>query len=32
MLKHELSNFACIKWFMGWNLWSWYGTWMDGWL
>jgi len=24
MLKHELSDFACIKWFLGWNWWVWY--------
>jgi len=29
MLKHELSDFACIEWFMGWNLWAWYDLGME---
>jgi len=24
MLKHEISDFACIEWFMGWNWWVWH--------
>ena len=34
-LKHELCEYACIKWFMCWNWWVWYvayETWLDGWL
>jgi len=34
ILKHELSDFACTEWFMGWNWWVWYVlVWnMNGWL
>jgi len=24
MLKHEMSDFACIVWLMGWNWWVWH--------
>jgi len=34
-MKHELCEYACIKWFMGWNWWVGYEyayeTWLDGW-
>jgi len=29
MLKHELSDFTCIKWFMDWNWWVWYDLGME---
>ena len=34
--KHEVCEYACIKWFMGWNWWVWYEyayeTWLGCWL
>jgi len=24
MLKHGMSDFACIGWFMGWHWWVWH--------
>jgi len=24
MLKHEMSDFVCIEWFMDWNWWTWH--------